>query len=183
MCILNNGKLVCTGHLRQVCVCLFSCLEHASGPETKMSVASVFHPPKPPLISSDKPVFTVSTKCFPGDDHTSNMPVHKEIKCKNNRNKIRNAELEARCLSSSSALFIFICFVSSHLLFSSAFQACGDPKAKPSYLVDKNLESAVKFIVRKFPAVETRNNNVSTPACMSALCLYSIERKRVCLPL
>ncbi|XP_029942914.1 nck-associated protein 1-like, partial [Salarias fasciatus] len=38
-------------------------------------------------------------------------------------------------------------------------QACGDPKAKPSYLVDKNLESAVKFIVRKFPAVETRNNN------------------------
>lgn len=40
-------------------------------------------------------------------------------------------------------------------------QACGDPKAKPSYLIDKNLESAVKFIVRKFPAVETRNNNVS----------------------
>uniref|UniRef100_A0AAR2LLG6 Nck-associated protein 1 n=1 Tax=Pygocentrus nattereri TaxID=42514 RepID=A0AAR2LLG6_PYGNA len=38
-------------------------------------------------------------------------------------------------------------------------QACGDPKAKPSYLIDKNLESAVKFIVRKFPAVETRNNN------------------------
>uniref|UniRef100_A0A8C8F2L4 Nck-associated protein 1 n=1 Tax=Oncorhynchus tshawytscha TaxID=74940 RepID=A0A8C8F2L4_ONCTS len=40
-------------------------------------------------------------------------------------------------------------------------KACGDPKAKPSYLIDKNLESAVKFIVRKFPAVETRNNNVS----------------------
>uniref|UniRef100_A0A8C1GJD6 Nck-associated protein 1 n=1 Tax=Cyprinus carpio TaxID=7962 RepID=A0A8C1GJD6_CYPCA len=33
------------------------------------------------------------------------------------------------------------------------------PKAKPSYLIDKNLESAVKFIVRKFPAIETRNNN------------------------
>uniref|UniRef100_A0A4W4EM77 Nck-associated protein 1 n=1 Tax=Electrophorus electricus TaxID=8005 RepID=A0A4W4EM77_ELEEL len=44
---------------------------------------------------------------------------------------------------------------------SCCTQACGDPKAKPSYLVDKNLESAVKFIVRKFPAVETRNNNVS----------------------
>ncbi|XP_056121652.1 nck-associated protein 1-like isoform X1 [Rhinichthys klamathensis goyatoka] len=41
------------------------------------------------------------------------------------------------------------------------WKACGDPKAKPSYLIDKNLESAVKFIVRKFPAVETRNNNVS----------------------
>ncbi|KAG7283591.1 hypothetical protein CRUP_026518 [Coryphaenoides rupestris] len=40
-------------------------------------------------------------------------------------------------------------------------KACGDPKAKPSYLVDKNLESAVKFIVRKFPAVETRNNNLA----------------------
>uniref|UniRef100_A0A8B9LQP1 Nck-associated protein 1 n=1 Tax=Astyanax mexicanus TaxID=7994 RepID=A0A8B9LQP1_ASTMX len=38
-------------------------------------------------------------------------------------------------------------------------KACGDPKAKPSYLIDRNLESAVKFIVRKFPAVETRNNN------------------------
>uniref|UniRef100_A0A672KKM9 Nck-associated protein 1 n=1 Tax=Sinocyclocheilus grahami TaxID=75366 RepID=A0A672KKM9_SINGR len=38
-------------------------------------------------------------------------------------------------------------------------KACGDPKAKPSYLIDKNLESAVKFIVRKFPAIETRNNN------------------------
>uniref|UniRef100_A0A673JSG8 Nck-associated protein 1 n=1 Tax=Sinocyclocheilus rhinocerous TaxID=307959 RepID=A0A673JSG8_9TELE len=41
-------------------------------------------------------------------------------------------------------------------------KACGDPKAKPSYLIDKNLESAVKFIVRKFPAIETRNNNVNT---------------------
>uniref|UniRef100_A0A673MVG7 Nck-associated protein 1 n=1 Tax=Sinocyclocheilus rhinocerous TaxID=307959 RepID=A0A673MVG7_9TELE len=40
------------------------------------------------------------------------------------------------------------------------WKACGDPKAKPSYLIDKNLESAVKFIVRKFPAIETRNNNV-----------------------
>ncbi|XP_072572835.1 nck-associated protein 1-like isoform X3 [Paramormyrops kingsleyae] len=39
------------------------------------------------------------------------------------------------------------------------WKACSDPKAKPSYLVDRNLESAVKFIVRKFPAVETRNNN------------------------
>uniref|UniRef100_A0A671VLK8 Nck-associated protein 1 n=1 Tax=Sparus aurata TaxID=8175 RepID=A0A671VLK8_SPAAU len=54
---------------------------------------------------------------------------------------------------------ILLCFVSPHLFFFSPLQACGDPKAKPSYLVDKNLESAVKFIVRKFPAVETRNNN------------------------
>ncbi|MEQ2182287.1 Nck-associated protein 1, partial [Goodea atripinnis] len=52
-----------------------------------------------------------------------------------------------------------IIFGSPHLFLFSPSQACGDPKAKPSYLVDKNLESAVKFIVRKFPAVETRNNN------------------------
>uniref|UniRef100_A0A4W3ITW6 Nck-associated protein 1 n=1 Tax=Callorhinchus milii TaxID=7868 RepID=A0A4W3ITW6_CALMI len=37
--------------------------------------------------------------------------------------------------------------------------ACGDPKAKPSYLIDKNLESAVKYIVKKFPVVDTRNNS------------------------
>uniref|UniRef100_A0A8C7UE87 Nck-associated protein 1 n=1 Tax=Oncorhynchus mykiss TaxID=8022 RepID=A0A8C7UE87_ONCMY len=47
------------------------------------------------------------------------------------------------------------------VVVSIIVDACGDPKAKPSYLIDKNLESAVKFIVRKFPAVETRNNNVS----------------------
>ncbi|KAH0512117.1 Nck-associated protein 1 [Microtus ochrogaster] len=46
-----------------------------------------------------------------------------------------------------------------HLTSITQSLACGDPKAKPSYLIDKNLESAVKFIVRKFPAVETRNNN------------------------
>lgn len=79
---------------------------------------------------------------------------------------------------------ILLCFVSPHLFFFSPLQACGDPKAKPSYLVDKNLESAVKFIVRKFPAVETRNNNVSSPACTVCLpCVWMIQRgewKSVC---
>uniref|UniRef100_A0A4W3J7A8 Nck-associated protein 1 n=1 Tax=Callorhinchus milii TaxID=7868 RepID=A0A4W3J7A8_CALMI len=42
-------------------------------------------------------------------------------------------------------------------------QACGDPKAKPSYLIDKNLESAVKYIVKKFPVVDTRNNSKKNP--------------------
>uniref|UniRef100_A0A4W5NYK1 Nck-associated protein 1 n=1 Tax=Hucho hucho TaxID=62062 RepID=A0A4W5NYK1_9TELE len=51
-------------------------------------------------------------------------------------------------------------------------KACGDPKAKPSYLIDKNLESAVKFIVRKFPAVETRNNNVSLSTCIYQISVY-----------
>uniref|UniRef100_A0A667Y6Y8 Nck-associated protein 1 n=1 Tax=Myripristis murdjan TaxID=586833 RepID=A0A667Y6Y8_9TELE len=58
-------------------------------------------------------------------------------------------------------------------------KACGDPKAKPSYLVDKNLESAVKFIVRKFPAVETRNNNVRLPACV-CVCVCVRVRDHVC---
>uniref|UniRef100_A0A8C4NIK5 NCK-associated protein 1 n=1 Tax=Eptatretus burgeri TaxID=7764 RepID=A0A8C4NIK5_EPTBU len=38
-------------------------------------------------------------------------------------------------------------------------KACGDPKAKPSYLVDKNLESAIKHIVRKFPSVDVRSGS------------------------
>lgn len=37
-------------------------------------------------------------------------------------------------------------------------KACGDPRSKPSFLTDKNLESAIKFIVRKFPQVDIRNN-------------------------
>lgn len=75
-----------------------------------------------------------------------------------------------------TVFFIVMSFrLSSPLLpLSSAFQACGDPKAKPSYLVDKNLESAVKFIVRKFPAVETRNNNVSTNPCV---CLHDTRMR------
>uniref|UniRef100_A0A4W3JPL1 Nck-associated protein 1 n=1 Tax=Callorhinchus milii TaxID=7868 RepID=A0A4W3JPL1_CALMI len=36
-------------------------------------------------------------------------------------------------------------------------------KAKPSYLIDKNLESAVKYIVKKFPVVDTRNNSKKNP--------------------
>uniref|UniRef100_A0A8P4K996 Nck-associated protein 1 n=1 Tax=Dicentrarchus labrax TaxID=13489 RepID=A0A8P4K996_DICLA len=59
----------------------------------------------------------------------------------------------------NSAKWISTLLIVKHFGISLLTRACGDPKAKPSYLVDKNLESAVKFIVRKFPAVETRNNN------------------------
>uniref|UniRef100_A0A8C1HDN4 Nck-associated protein 1 n=1 Tax=Cyprinus carpio carpio TaxID=630221 RepID=A0A8C1HDN4_CYPCA len=51
-------------------------------------------------------------------------------------------------------------------------KACGDPKAKPSYLIDKNLESAVKFIVRKFPAVETPQLQKEKSEILKNLALY-----------
>nr|XP_018671569.1 nck-associated protein 1 isoform X2 [Ciona intestinalis] len=37
-------------------------------------------------------------------------------------------------------------------------KACSDSRSKPTYLTDKALESGIKFIVRKFPQVDTRNN-------------------------
>ncbi|XP_066287514.1 nck-associated protein 1-like isoform X4 [Branchiostoma lanceolatum] len=37
-------------------------------------------------------------------------------------------------------------------------KACGDVKSKPAFLSDKNLEGAIKFIVRKFPHVDSKNN-------------------------
>ena len=39
-------------------------------------------------------------------------------------------------------------------------QACSDSRSKPSFLIEKTLESGIKFIVRKFPQVDTRNNQV-----------------------
>lgn len=83
MCILME-KLDCTGHSHQVCVCWFSCLEYASGLETSLNVSGVsisFTWTPSHILDRDKPVFTVSTKCFPGDDHTSNMPDHEKIQC------------------------------------------------------------------------------------------------------
>ncbi|KAK2495901.1 hypothetical protein MC885_016849 [Smutsia gigantea] len=64
-----------------------------------------------------------------------------------------------QCFPARTSLEGLQSFASS-LCSPDRLQACGDPKAKPSYVIDKNLESAVKFIVRKFPDVENRNNNV-----------------------
>jgi NCK-associated protein 1 len=36
-------------------------------------------------------------------------------------------------------------------------KACGDAKSKPGFLSDKNLESSIKSIVRRFPNVDTKN--------------------------
>ncbi|CAK8685235.1 nck-associated protein 1-like isoform X1 [Clavelina lepadiformis] len=37
-------------------------------------------------------------------------------------------------------------------------KACSDARSKPSFLTEKALESGIKFIVRKFPQVDIRNN-------------------------
>ncbi|XP_039255502.1 nck-associated protein 1-like isoform X1 [Styela clava] len=47
-------------------------------------------------------------------------------------------------------------------------KACGDPRSKPSFLTEKALESAVKFIVRKFPQVDIRNNQNQLAAVNNA---------------
>ena len=40
-------------------------------------------------------------------------------------------------------------------------KACADPKSKPSFLSEKNLDGALKHIVRKFPATDLRSGGVS----------------------
>ena len=37
------------------------------------------------------------------------------------------------------------------------FLACGDTKSKPSFLSEKNLESSIKLVVRKFPNVDIKS--------------------------
>ena len=36
-------------------------------------------------------------------------------------------------------------------------KACGDAKSKPGFLSDKSLESSIKFIVKKFPKIDTKS--------------------------
>ncbi|XP_077549488.1 nck associated protein 1 Hem [Haemaphysalis longicornis] len=43
-------------------------------------------------------------------------------------------------------------------------KACGDAKSKPSFLSDKNLESAIKHVVRRFPNIDIRGNSAQLSA-------------------
>lgn len=38
-------------------------------------------------------------------------------------------------------------------------KACGDAKSKPSFLSDKNLDSAIKHVVRRFPNIDIRGSS------------------------
>ncbi|KAH8034714.1 hypothetical protein HPB51_000804 [Rhipicephalus microplus] len=58
-------------------------------------------------------------------------------------------------------------------------KACGDAKSKPSFLSDKNLESAIKHVVRRFPNIDIRGNSAQLSAVfnirqdiMKSLSLY-----------
>lgn len=46
-------------------------------------------------------------------------------------------------------------------------KACGDAKSKPSFLSDKNLESAIKHVVRRFPNIDIRGNSAQLSAVFS----------------
>lgn len=37
-----------------------------------------------------------------------------------------------------------------------SLQACSDPKSRPGFMTDKALESAIKYIVRKFPLTDAK---------------------------
>lgn len=39
-------------------------------------------------------------------------------------------------------------------------KACGDPKSKPTFLSDRSLEGALKYITKKFPAIDVRGGVV-----------------------
>lgn len=44
----------------------------------------------------------------------------------------------------------------NHFLSHLNTQACGDAKSKPAFLSDKTLESSIKYIVRRFPNIDTK---------------------------
>lgn len=43
-------------------------------------------------------------------------------------------------------------------------QTCADPKKRLSFLTDKGMESAIKYINKKFPNIDFRGNIVSVEA-------------------
>ncbi|KAJ1522587.1 hypothetical protein ONE63_001770 [Megalurothrips usitatus] len=42
-------------------------------------------------------------------------------------------------------------------------KACGDAKSKPAFLSDKTLESSIKYIVRRFPNIDTKGLQAISP--------------------
>lgn len=47
------------------------------------------------------------------------------------------------------------------LFFSIYLQLCSHSKLRPTFLTDKAMEPAIKYINKKFPNIDFRGNNVS----------------------
>lgn len=61
------------------------------------------------------------------------------------------------------------------------FQACGDAKSKPGFLSDKSLESSIKYIVRRFPNIDTKGVSIVTHNCSRSYCSLGYVPFFVCL--
>lgn len=83
-CCLRN--IVESSHcilMKFVCVCVFmswKCVWSGNFTKCQWCQSFLHLNPSSHTLSRDKPVFTVSTKCFPDDDHTSNPSDHEDIK-------------------------------------------------------------------------------------------------------
>lgn len=46
-------------------------------------------------------------------------------------------------------------------------QTCSDPKSKPPFLLEKSMESSLKYINKKFPNIDVRNSTVRMQSLFS----------------
>lgn len=53
-----------------------------------------------------------------------------------------------------------------------SLQACSDPKSRPGFMTDKALESAIKYIVRKFPLTDAKVSGLWHSNLSCIYCLY-----------
>lgn len=61
-----------------------------------------------------------------------------------------------------------------YILFLSV-QTCSDPKSKPPFLLEKSMESSLKYINKKFPSIDVRNSTVRTWAHFPPFCGIILE--------
>lgn len=57
-------------------------------------------------------------------------------------------------------------------------QTCSDPKSKPPFLLEKSMESSLKYINKKFPNIDVRNSTVRRVPLLSFLqnnCAWMVQ--------
>lgn len=63
-----------------------------------------------------------------------------------------------------------------------SMQTCSDPKSKPPFLLEKSMESSLKYINKKFPNIDVRNSTVRMPSpCSEYLCAQMFKLSFDCL--